>query len=415
MLHTHKKLTSFFLLIALSACDRFEQHPEPVDLQLAKEIHEKALVLDAHADIEIPGKESTYVGKDGLSKVEPDKMRAGHLDAVVMAIAVGPGPRTEEGYRLARKKADEELAAIIDLTSTPDDDVVLVRSADELIKAHAANQRALLLGFQNARILGTDLSAIDEFFESGVRVFALTHMGHNDFADSSRPVFNAAAGKHEANEEHGGLSALGKQAITRLNTLGAVIDVSQLSKAATMNVLALSTAPVIASHSNVRALSDVSRNLSDEEIDKIAENGGVIHVAPFRGYLFDSNDKQLDRDLRKARVAANIREDYFYPFDLYWEIQDPEVKQIFLTTVSDLLGPGSVDMLLDHIDYIVKRVGIDHVGIGTDFNHGSGIEGYNDASEALNVTVGLLARGYTAAEVEKIWGGNFLRVLKAVE
>ena len=182
-----------------------------------------------------------------------------------------------------------------------------------------------------------------------------------------------------------------------------------------MHVLSLTTAPVIASHSNVRALSDVSRNLSDEEIDKIAENGGVIHVAPFRGYLFDSNDKQLDRDLRKARVAANIREDYFYPFDLYWEIQDPKVKQIFLTTVSDLLGPGSVDMLLDHIDYIVKRVGVDHAGIGTDFNHGSGIEGYNDASEALNITVGLLARGYTAAEIEKIWGGNFLRVLKAVE
>ncbi len=415
MLHIHQKLTLLFLILSLTSCARFEQQTETDDLQLAKEIHDKALVLDAHADIEIPGKESAYVGQDGRSKVEPEKMRAGGLDAVVMAIAVGPGPRTEEGYLLARQQADEELAAILDLTANPDDDVVLVRSADELVEAHAANQRALLLGFQNARILGTNLAAIDEFYASGVRVFALTHMGHNDFADSSRPVFSAADGKHEANEEHGGLSVLGKQAVTRLNKLGAVIDVSQLSKAATLNVLALSTAPVIASHSNVRALSDVSRNLSDEEIDAIAAGGGVIHVAPFRGYLFDSNDKQLDRDIRKARLAANIREDYFYPFDLYWEIQDPEVKQVFLTTVSDLLGPGSVDMLLDHIDYIVKRVGVDHAGIGTDFNHGSGIEGYNDASEALNVTVGLLARGYTATEIEKIWGGNFLRVFKAVE
>ena len=415
MLHIHQKLTLLFLILSLTSCARFEQQTEADDLQLAKEIHDKALVLDAHADIEIPGKESAYVGQDGRSKVEPEKMRAGGLDAVVMAIAVGPGPRTEEGYLLARQQAEEELAAILDLTANPDDDVVLVRSADELVEAHAANQRALLLGFQNARILGTNLAAIDEFYASGVRVFALTHMGHNDFADSSRPVFSAADGKHEANEEHGGLSVLGKQAVTRLNKLGAVIDVSQLSKAATLNVLALSTAPVIASHSNVRALSDVSRNLSDEEIDAIAAGGGVIHVAPFRGYLFDSNDKQLDRDIRKARLAANIREDYFYPFDLYWEIQDPEVKQVFLTTVSDLLGPGSVDMLLDHIDYIVKRVGVDHAGIGTDFNHGSGIEGYNDASEALNVTVGLLARGYTATEIEKIWGGNFLRVFKAVE
>ena len=415
MLHIHQKLTLLFLILSLTSCARFEQQTETDDLQLAKEIHDKALVLDAHADIEIPGKESAYVGQDGRSKVEPEKMRAGGLDAVVLAIAVGPGPRTEEGYLLARQQAEEELAAILDLTANPDDDVVLVRSADELVEAHAANQRALLLGFQNARILGTNLAAIDEFYASGVRVFALTHMGHNDFADSSRPVFSAADGKHEANEEHGGLSVLGKQAVTRLNKLGAVIDVSQLSKAATLNVLALSTAPVVASHSNVRALSDVSRNLSDEEIDAIAAGGGVIHVAPFRGYLFDSNDKQLDRDIRKARLAANIREDYFYPFDLYWEIQDPEVKQVFLTTVSDLLGPGSVDMLLDHIDYIVKRVGVDHAGIGTDFNHGSGIEGYNDASEALNVTVGLLARGYTATEIEKIWGGNFLRVFKAVE
>ena len=415
MLHIQQKLTLLFLILSLTSCARFEQQTETDDLQLAKEIHDKALVLDAHADIEIPGKESAYVGQDGRSKVEPEKMRAGGLDAVVMAIAVGPGPRTEEGYLLARQQAEEELAAILDLTANPDDDVVLVRSADELVEAHAANQRALLLGFQNARILGTNLAAIDEFYASGVRVFALTHMGHNDFADSSRPVFSAADGKHEANEEHGGLSVLGKQAVTRLNKLGAVIDVSQLSKAATLNVLALSTAPVVASHSNVRALSDVSRNLSDEEIDAIAAGGGVIHVAPFRGYLFDSNDKQLDRDIRKARLAANIREDYFYPFDLYWEIQDPEVKQVFLTTVSDLLGPGSVDMLLDHIDYIVKRVGVDHAGIGTDFNHGSGIEGYNDASEALNVTVGLLARGYTATEIEKIWGGNFLRVFKAVE
>jgi len=415
MLETHKKITLAVLVLALSACAQVEQKTDSVNLQLAKAIHDKALTLDAHADIEIPGKESPYVGEDGLSKVEPRKMRAGGLDAVVMAIAVGPGPRTEEGYRQARKTADEELAAIIELTSNPDDDVVLVRSASELTRAHAANQRALLLGFQNARILGTDLSAIDEFYAAGVRVFALTHMGHNDFADSSRPVFSAAAGKHEANEEHGGLSELGRKSVARLNKLGAIIDVSQLSKAATLEVVSLSTAPVIASHSNVKALSDVSRNLSDEEIDKIAENGGVIHVAPFRGYLFDSNDKQLDRDIRKARLAANIREDYFYPFDLYWEIDDAEVKQTFLTTVSDLLGPGSVNKLLDHIDYIVQRVGIDHAGIGTDFNHGSGIEGYNDASEALNVTVGLLERGYTPDEIEKIWGGNFIRVMSAVE
>jgi len=410
----YKRLALSLAAILLTACSNMAQKSGAIDPEIAKAIHEKALVLDAHADIEIPGKEDAYAGDDGLSKVEPKKMRAGRLDAVVMAVAVGPGPRTPEGYRQARKLAEEELAAILELTSNPNDDVVLVRTAAELETAHAKNQRALLLGFQNARILGTDVNVIDSFYRRGVRVFALTHMGHNDFADSSRPVFVAATGSHEVTEEHGGLSDLGRQAITRINQLGAIVDVSQLSKAATLEVIAMSSAPVIASHSNVRALSDVSRNLSDEEIDKIAAIGGVIHVAPFRGYLFDSSDKELDSALRRARIEANIREEYFYPFDLYWEIKDPEVKQKFLTTVSDLLGPGSVDDLLDHIDYIVKRVGIDHVGIGTDFNHGSGILGYNDASEALNVTKGLLARGYTAEQIEKIWGGNFLRVFREV-
>ena len=414
MENTFRLFTLVVTLSMLAACDDFSgpsENSKPLD---AVTVHANALVLDAHADIEIPGKEDRYAGADGKSKVEPPKMRAGGVDAVVMAVAVGPGPRDAEGYAQARKKADEELQSILDLTADPSDDVVLVRSADELEAAHANNQRALILGFQNARIIGTDVDGLDQFYAAGVRVFALTHMGHNDFADSSRPVFSAATGKHEVTQEHGGLSDLGRQAIVRINELGGIVDVSQLSTPATLQVLALSTAPVIASHSNVRQLSDVSRNLSDEEIDRIGEVGGVIHVAPFRGYLFDSTNDELVAAIRQARRAVNISEDYLYPFELYWEIKDPAVQKSFLTAVSDLLGPGSVDDMLNHIDYIVARIGIDHVGIGTDFNHGSGIEGYDDASEALNVTIGLLARGYTAEEIEKIWGGNFLRVFREV-
>jgi len=414
MENTFRLFTLVVTLSMLAACDDFSgpsENSKPLD---AVTVHANALVLDAHADIEIPGKEDRYAGADGKSKVEPSKMRAGGVDAVVMAVAVGPGPRDAEGYAQARKKADEELQSILDLTADPSDDVVLVRSADELAAAHANNQRALILGFQNARIIGADVDGLDQFYAAGVRVFALTHMGHNDFADSSRPVFSAATGKHEVTQEHGGLSDLGRQAIVRINELGGIVDVSQLSTPATLQVLALSTAPVIASHSNVRQLSDVSRNLSDEEIDRIGEVGGVIHVAPFRGYLFDSTNDELVAAIRQARRAVNISEDYLYPFELYWEIKDLAVQKSFLTAVSDLLGPGSVDDMLNHIDYIVARIGIDHVGIGTDFNHGSGIEGYDDASEALNVTIGLLARGYTAEEIEKIWGGNFLRVFREV-
>ena len=241
--------------LTLTACS--EPVPDPlVSLTAAlspnaQEIHQRALVIDAHADIEIAGKESRYAGADGRSQVAPDKMRAGGVDAVVMAIAVGPGPRDAQGYADARAKAEEELAAVIKLTETPSNNLILARSADELVGAHESGKGALILGFQNARILGTDVSVLDSFFDAGVRVFALTHMGHNDFADSSRPIYLAGQGAHEPVEEHGGLSELGKVAIKRINELGGIVDVSQLSRAATLQVLGLSSAPVIASHSNV--------------------------------------------------------------------------------------------------------------------------------------------------------------------
>ncbi len=212
-------------LVAVMACggagppsDDVSEVDEPPEARLerARAIHERVLVLDAHADIELPDAPSPYVGEDGLSQVEPAKLHAGSVDAVVMSIAVGPGPRTPEGYAEARARADEEIAAVLALADDPANDAVVARSADEVVDAHTQGKAALILGFQNARILGTDVSALDELYAAGVRVFALTHMGHNDFADSSRPVFDGATGTHEA-DEHGGLSDLGVAAIARIN------------------------------------------------------------------------------------------------------------------------------------------------------------------------------------------------------
>ncbi|MCY3662208.1 MAG: membrane dipeptidase [bacterium] len=390
-----------------------DRSPEAL-LEQARAIHERVLVLDAHADAELPDAPSPYVGDDGLSQVDPSKLHAGGVDAVVMAVAVGSGPRTEEGYAAARSRADEEVAAVLELAADPANNAVVARSADEIVAAHEQGKAALVLGFQNAMILGTDVSALDGFYDAGARVFALTHLGNNDFADSSRPVFDVATGTHEG-AEHGGLSDLGVAAIERINALGGVVDVAQLSRDAVLQVLEVSNAPVIASHSNVRQLTDVSRNLSDEEIDGIGAIGGVIHVCPFRGYLYDSSDAALDEAIRAARRDAGVLEDYLYPFELYWEIDDPAARSAFTQAVSDLLGPGSVDSMLDHLDYIVDRIGVDHVGIGSDFNHGGGVEGFDDASEALSVTVGLLERGYSEDDIGKIWSGNFLRVLRAAE
>ena len=381
----------------------------------ARAIHQRVLSFDAHADIEIPGKPSMYVGADGLSKVAVEKMRQGDLDAVAMAVAVGPLPRNKEGFAEARRIADEKLAAALALAESPDQPVQLVTSSDALVAAIGNGQRAIVLSFQNALIFGDDVAAIDDFYAQGVRIFALTHMGHNEFADSSRPLFNAETGMREAPSEHGGLSVKGRAAVQRFNELGAVIDISQLSTEAALEVISLSRAPVIASHSNARALTNVSRNLSDAEVRKLAQRGGVIHVAPFAGYLFDSQNPDIDAGIRALRRKAGIDEDYLYPFELYWEIDDASVKTEFLTGVRGLLGPISLDTMLDHIDHIVALVGTDHVGIGTDFNHGSGIPGYIDASDSLNVTLGLLQRGYSESQIRKIWGGNFLRVWREVE
>jgi membrane dipeptidase len=381
----------------------------------ARAIHQRVLTFDAHADIEIPGKPSMYVGADGLSKVAVEKMHQGDLDAVAMAVAVGPLPRNKEGFAEARRIADEKLAAAVALTESPDQPIQLVKTSDALVAAVGDGQRAIVLSFQNALIFGDDVAVIDGFYDQGVRIFALTHMGHNEFADSSRPLFNAETGTREAPSEHGGLSPKGRAAVQRFNELGAVIDISQLSKTAALEVISVSRTPVIASHSNARALTNVSRNLSDAEIHRLAQGGGVIHVAPFAGYLFDSQNPEIDAGIRALRRKAGIDEDYLYPFELYWEIEDASIKTEFLTGVRGLLGPISLDTMLDHIDHIVALVGVEHVGIGTDFNHGSGIPGYIDASDSLNVTLGLLKRGYSESQIRKIWGGNFLRVWREVE
>lgn len=416
-----KLVAAFALAFGLSACapaDKAapENAPpsEAVQLETARAIHQKALVLDAHADIVVPSTAANFLSADGLSKVDPSKLKAGGVGAVVMAIAAGPGPRTPAGDAEGRAEADEKLAAVQALAAANPDTVAIAKSADEILAIRASGKTALILGFQNARALEGKVANIDKLYEAGVRVFALNHLAHNDFSDSSRPFHDPATGLYEP-DAHGGLSELGLAAVDRINALGGIVDVSQASKASTLATIARSKTPVIASHSNVRAISDATRNLSDEEIDRIGRTGGVIHVAPFSAYLINFSTPEKLADIAKARAAAGLPATYSYPYELYWELPDPAAKETFTASIREALGPATVDIMIDHIDYIVKRVGIDHVGIGTDFNHGSGIEGYQDASESFAVTLGLVKRGYSAEDIEKIWGGNFLRVMRAAE
>lgn len=332
----------------------------------ARAIHQRIFAIDSHADVLLPSTPPQYFAPGGSSRTDLDRLQRGGIGAVALAIAVGPGPRTPEGVAEARKEADAKLAAIRAFVEAHPNQIELALSADDLVRIHKAGKVAILESFLNARSIGKDLSAIDGLYEKGVRVFGFTHAGHNDFADSSRP-------SNEPAEEHGGLSQLGRDAVPRLNRLGIIIDISQLTQAGVLQVLELSRAPVIASHSNVRALVDNGRNLSDRELDAIKANNGVVHITPFNAYL-------------KAPAQAG----------------SPAPR-------------ASVTDYVNHIDYVAKRIGVDHVGIGSDFNHGSGIDGFDDESQAPNVTRELVRRGYTEEQIAKIWGGNFLRVFRQVE
>eukprot|EP00439_Symbiodinium_sp_Y106_P088394 s1_g930.t1 len=411
----HAVGAALFLFAVLLPAQADTQFSEAEIVAKAEAIHADTIVIDAHADIVIPSTSLSYLGEGGVSKVSPEKLVAGGVNAVVMSVAVGPGPRTPEADAEARTIADEKLAAALEIVEASSGGVVLATSAAEIEKAGADGKPALVLGFQNARSLEGDVDTIDYFYQAGVRVFGLNHLGHNDFSDSSRPIYDGDTKSYEPTEEHGGLSPLGVSAIERINALGGVVDISQMSKGAALQAISRSRTPVIASHSNVQAISNVTRNLSDEEIDFIGEKGGVIHVAAFGAYLVALSDPVVLENVKAVRLKAGLPETYSYPYELYWELEDPEDRRAFLVEMRSTIGRGSVSDMIAHIDYIVDRIGIDHVGIGNDFNHGSSIDGYADASEALNVTIALVRAGYSADDITKIWGGNFLRVLRAAE
>lgn len=374
----------------------------------AKAVHDAVLVLDGHADVLLPDTPKRYYLPDGGKRTSFERLQAGGVDAVVFSIAVGPGPDTPEGDAKARQDADAKLEAVRAWLAAAGDEAGLALSADEVERLHGEGKVAVLLGFQNARILGTDLSAFDRFHEAGVRIAGLNHAGHNAFSDSSRPQ----AG--EPVERHGGLSELGKQAVRRFNDLGVLIDVSQLTPAAVKQTLELSRAPVVASHSNARALIDNTRNLSDDELDAIKAGGGVVLVTPFKPYLRVASDGE------RARIAA-LREEYGLAGDYRASAYEgaealDEERRGRLQDALKLAEPkATVSDLVDHVDYIARRIGVEHVGIGSDFDHGAGIEGFDSPADAANVTAELLRRGYDREQVAAIWGGNFLRALRAAQ
>jgi membrane dipeptidase len=339
----------------------------PSDAQLrkkAKRIHDRIITFDSHLDLpfDYPG-----AGKNGKTQFDLPKALRGGLKGASFAVFVPQGPRTPEGYQKAAADADKKYQLIKNIAEQFPDRAAIALSPDDVRHISASGKFAVVISILNAYPLGSDLNQLDEWYKRGVRVLGYTHAGNNDWADSSRP--SKALG--DKPDEHGGLSELGKQGVARLNKLGMLIDVSQLTTPALKQVLSLTKAPVVATHSGLKSIVDSPRNLSDEELELIRQNGGVVQIVAFGNYL------------RKAPEGA---------------AEHAPVE------------PATVAQLVDSISYAVKKIGIDHVGISSDFNHGGGVTGWQNESEAQNVTVELLRRGYSERQIAKLWGGNFLRV-----
>ncbi len=376
-----KSIARIFCLLSLSltlvACGESGQQAESEEdlIARAQGIHDRVITLDTHADINTENftAEVNYT-QDLDTQVNLPKMQAGGLDVAWFIVYTGQGPLGDEGYPDAYANAMDKFTAIHRLAEEiAPDQIEIAYTSDDVRRIVASGKKVGMIGIENAYPVGPDLSNIEKFYDLGGRYMSLAHNGHNQFSDSN-------TGERDGVYWHGGLSEMGRFAIREMNRLGIMIDISHPSRDSIMQTVELSRAPIIASHSSARALTDHSRNLDDEMLRAVQANGGVVQTVAFGSYVSEA---------RRAHVANG------------GDFADAPVA-----TVSDFV---------DHIDYMVDLIGLEHVGISSDFDGGGGIEGWNDASETFNVTLELVRRGYTEEQIGLLWSGNLLRVLDDVQ
>jgi membrane dipeptidase len=397
-------------------------------IEKARAIHQKVITLDTHIDF-LP---TNLVGERNYTQrletqFDLPKMIDGGLDALFFSIYVGqtreaqnPDAFKPEGYERAYKAAIEKFDAVRRFTrEIAPDKIELALNPADVRRINAQGKKAALMGVENGYSIGEDIARIKEFYDRGARYLSLTHNGHNQLADSH-------TGERDG-WKWNGVSPLGKQVIAEMNRLGIMVDVSHASKESMMQAAALSKAPIIASHSASRALCDISRNMDDEQLQALKKTVGVIQVVAYSSFVKTTRPDSADRT---AALAA-LRKEYNLP-----EPTGPGQRARFQAALTRLSAdnraeydkkhaeidkqhpgdpPATIKDFVDHIDYAVKLIGIDHVGIASDFDGGGGVIGWNDASETFNVTLELVRRGYTERQIEKLWGGNLLRVMDEVQ
>lgn len=379
----------------------------------ARAIHCAALAIDSHIDV--PNNFATAEvdpGADGEAQLTLPKMRRGCLDATFFTAAVGQDERSPVHYRHAWDEAQKMIAGVHRMTQQYHERIALARTADDVVRIAAEGRHAALIGLENGYAIGSDLRQLKTLFDLGVRYITLTHVGHNAIADSSVPIQELG----DESEEHGGLSELGRMLIAEMNCLGIMVDVSHTSKKTTLQAIAISKAPVIASHSGIRAVADSPRNMDDELLRLLAQREGVIQIVGYSHYIKpNASDKEL--------AIAKVAEELGLSGSMAWaKVPNSTLVEFGHRIVElDRQWPrASVVDYVNHIDYVVKLVGIDHVGIGSDFYAGGGaasggLTGWMDVSEGAHVTEELLRRGYKEQDIAKIWGSNLLRVMRQTE
>tara|TARA_R110002167_G_scaffold68857_2_gene194429 strand:- start:639 stop:1928 length:1290 start_codon:yes stop_codon:yes gene_type:complete len=419
-----KHFVGFICLLSIMACkEKQEKLTESVEEKAAR-IHKDVITIDTHVDINVANFTDTINYTQKLdNQVNLPKLKSGGLDVPWLIVYTGQGELTEEGYAQAKENAMAKFNAIHRLCEEiAPQEIDLAYSSKDVYKIVDSGKKVAMIGVENAYPMGEDLSEFENYYNLGARYISLSHNGHSQFCDSN-------TGEADGVWLHNGLSDLGKMAVKEMNRLGIMIDVSHVSKESMKQMIALSKAPIIASHSSARALCNHSRNLDDEQLLLMKENGGVVQTVAFSSYL---NTKKHEvhaaylKDFQKE-VADSLGIDW-YTFDELADLSD-EKKKTFMANYSKVVGlakanankrkdrPQAVDVadFVDHIDYMVNLIGLDHVGISSDFDGGGGIEGWSDASETPNVTLELVKRGYSEEEIAQLWGGNLLRVLDEVQ
>ncbi|NOX54306.1 MAG: membrane dipeptidase [Planctomycetes bacterium] len=382
-------------------------------LARAQAIHRRILTLDTHVDIE--GR--TYA-TDALDpgidnpKLQCDlvKMERGGIDAVFLIVYVAQGKRDAHGYAQAMAAARDKFRAIRRLTERYPERCALATSVDELLQIVQSGKRAIAIGVENGYPIGEDLANLRKFYGLGARYITLSHNGHNQICDSCNPRKELG----DDPSEHDGLSPFGRRVVAEMNRLGMMIDVSHIAPKSFWDVLEASRAPLIASHSGCRALRDHPRNLSDKQLRALAAHGGVVQVVAVASFL---KAPPPAREHAIRRLAERL--------DIPWKNNRPNLRAVkkqkrrqFAVAMKriDVEFPrATVQDFVDHIDHAVKVAGIDHVGIGSDFDGGGGVHGFSNHAEAPRVTAELLRRGYTESQIAKIWAGNLLRVWRQAE